>query len=157
MKFHPIPTEQARALQNGGPDFYGQPAERTVSDGYGNPCRHCLRHIPAGRSMLIAAYRPFPTDQPYAEVGPIFLCGDHCIAPIPWPVLPDILTSAPDYLIKGYTADHRIKYGTGAIVASDQIIAACTRIFDDQSVDYIHVRSARNNCYQCRVSRGGSI
>ena len=155
MIFSPIPTDIARTLQSSGPDFYGQAAEQTISDGEGNPCRHCLKHTPKGDPMLIMSYRPFPDDQPYAEVGPIFLCGNLCEAAEPSGELPEILRTSPDYLIKGYTADHRIKYGTGNIVTPEQIIAVCTRIFVDENVAYIHVRSARNNCYQCRVSRGG--
>ena len=154
MIFTPIPTNTVRALQSGGPDFYGQAPEQTISDGEGNPCRHCLKNTPKDEPMLILSYRPFPEDQPYAEVGPIFLCGNACEAAEPSDELPEILRSSPDYLIKGYTADHRIKYGTGNIVTSEQLISACTRIFVDESVAYIHVRSARNNCYQCRVSRG---
>ena len=52
---------------------------------------------------------------PYAETGPVFLCADLCTA---WSDdgVPQILTTSPDYLVKGYTADDRILYGTGAIV-----------------------------------------
>ena len=53
IRFTPLPTATVRALQSGGPDAYGQPPERHVSDGGGNPCRHCLRMIPAGAPMLV--------------------------------------------------------------------------------------------------------
>ena len=64
-------VDQVRA---GGPDAYGLPAERVVSDGEGNPCRSWLDHVPEGAGMLILAARPFPAMQPYAETGPILLC-----------------------------------------------------------------------------------
>lgn len=151
--FHALPTAEVRALQNGQPDFYGQPAERTISDGAGNPCRHCLSDTPEGQPMLILSYRPFPGDQPYAEVGPIFLCGGACEQYVASENLPPILQTSPDYLIKGYGADNRIVYGTGKIVAPDKLKAACEQIFADRKVAYIHVRSARNNCYQCKITR----
>lgn len=151
--FHALPTDDVRALQDGQPDFYGQPAERAVSDGAGNPCRHCLSDTPEGAEMLILAYRPFPADQPYAEVGPIFLCGDECERFEASGTLPAILQTSPDYLIKGYGADDRIVYGTGIVTAPDKLIAASEAIFTDASVAYIHVRSARNNCYQCKIIR----
>jgi len=55
------------------------------------------------------------------------------------------------YLIRSYRADHRIAYGTGRIVAPALIAEATRETFRDRRVRYIHVRSARNNCYQCRI------
>lgn len=153
--FDALPSDAVRALQNGQPDFYGQIAERAVSDGTGNPCRHCLLDTPEGQPMLILSYRPFPNDQPYAEVGPIFLCGDACARFQTSGALPPILQTSPDYLIKGYGVDDRIVYGTGKVVAPGKLVNACEDIFTDAKVAYIHVRSARNNCYQCKVTRAG--
>jgi hypothetical protein len=147
-----LPTNTVRALQGGAPDVYGMPPERTTSDGGGNPCRHCLRDIPKGAGMLILAHRPFDWLHPYAETGPIFLCADAC------PQgggrdLPPILTTSPNYLIKGYCTTDRIVYGTGAIVDASDLAERATTILDDDRVAYIHVRSARNNCYQLRIDR----
>jgi hypothetical protein len=154
IAFTPIPTATARALQAGGPDANGQPPERTLSDGDGNPCRHCLRPIPAGAGMLILAHRPFPAPQPYAEVGPIFLCADaaSCAAAVPSASLPAILSS-PDYILRGYGRDHRIVYGTGAVVATARLAAEAEARLADPRVAYLHVRSARNTCFQVRIDR----
>jgi hypothetical protein len=147
-----LETGLVRSLQNGGTDSHGQPPERAVSDGGGNPCRHCLRYIPDGEEMLILAHRPFPAAQPYAETGPIFLCASHCKRHEGAGV-PEVLTGSPEYLIKGYSADDRITYGTGAIVPPSEMPARAVEIFEDPAVAYIHIRSARNNCYQARIDR----
>ena len=34
------------------------------------------------------------------------------------------------------------------------MMAQAEEIFADERVDYIHIRSARNNCYQARIDRG---
>ena len=151
VRFTPISTAVVRAYQAGGVDANGQLPERQVSDGGGNPCRHCLQMIPAGAGMLILAHRPFPAPQPYAEIGPIFLCADACAAGGGVGV-PEMLAS-PDYIIRGYGADDRIVYGTGAVVPTARIIAEAQMRLDDPRVAYVHVRSARNNCYQCRIDR----
>jgi len=151
LHFTPIPTETVRALQAGAPDANGQRPERHVSDGGGNPCRHCLQMIPAGAGMLILAHRPFTRLQPYAESGPIFLCADPC-APGGGPDLPAMLAS-PDYILRGYSAEERIVYGTGAVVPTDRIRAEAEARFADPRVAFLHVRSARNNCFQCRIDR----
>jgi hypothetical protein len=124
--------------------------ERAVSDGAGNPCRHCLHDIPEGAGMLILAHRPFPALQPYAETGPIFVCADDCPR---WqaPGIPPVLAHRPAILIKGYRADDRIAYGTGRIVAGRELAEAAVALLDDPRVRYGHVRSATNNCYTCRI------
>lgn len=151
IRFTALPTAEVRALQSGASDAYGNAPERAVSDGKGNPCRHCLKQIPKGAAMLILAHRPFPALQPYAETGPIFLCADPC-EPGGGTEIPAALAS-PEYLIKGYNAADRIVYGTGRIVPTEDIPAAAETILARDDIAYVHVRSARNNCYQARIER----
>jgi hypothetical protein len=154
MRFVAIPTDVVRAYQAGGADANGQAPERMVSDGGGYPCRHCLALIPEGAGVLVLAHRPFPAPQPYAEVGPIFLCADPCEAGGGevggGEDLPAMLTS-PDYIVRGYGADDRIVYGTGGVIPTGGIAARAEALFSDPRVSYVHVRSARNNCFQCRI------
>lgn len=154
IRFNPIPTLVVRAYQAGGLDANGQVPERAVSDGDGVPCRHCLQMVPKGHVYLVLAHRPFPAPQPYAELGPIFLCGDAdtCIAPIESRVVPQILES-PDYIVRGYGPNDRIVYGTGGVTPSGDIPLRATDLLSDPRVAYVHVRSARNNCYQVRIDR----
>jgi hypothetical protein len=147
-----MPTETARHYQAGGVDANGQTPERVIAEGTGNPCRHCLRMVPERAGMLILAHRPFPAPQPYAEVGPIFLCAEPCERG-GGEAQPEMLAS-PDYIVRGYGADDRIVYGTGGVVSRDAIPARAEALFDDPKVAYLHVRSARNNCYQVRIDRG---
>jgi hypothetical protein len=152
LHFHPLPSDEVARIRAGGPDAYGNPAERgAISDGTGTPCRHCLRHVPVGREYLILAHRPFPEGQPYAETGPIFLCADDC-APGGGTDVPEVLTTAPDYLLKGYSPTHRIVYGTGRVVPKDGLEAYAAAVLSDPRVAFVDVRSARNNCFQARIT-----
>lgn len=151
IRFTPIPTATVRAYQAGGPDANGQAPERHISDGGGNPCRHCLGLIPQGAGMLILAHRPFPGPQPYAEIGPIFLCAEACPAG-GGAALPAMLASS-DYITRGYDAADRIVYGTGAVTPTTDIPARAAQLLADPRVAYVHLRSARNNCFQCRIDR----
>ena len=151
-QFTALATDIVDAYRNGAPDAFGNPPERAISDGHGNPCRHCLRQIPKGAEMLILAHKPFEGTHPYAEVGPIFLCADPCQRG-GGADLPEVLTTSTDYLIKGYSAVDRIVYGTGGVVPTRDMQERIDAIFADPQVAYIHVRSARNNCYQARVER----
>lgn len=147
-----IPTERAQSLWRGGPDAHGQPPLRRIARGLANPCRHCLQLIPDGQPMLVLAWRPFDSLQPYAEAGPVFLHAEPCTrwdaaAFPPWFVH---LTPA---LVRGYDEDDWIRYDTGQVVQGPELAAACARILADPGVAYVHVRS-KFNCYQCRVDRG---
>jgi hypothetical protein len=153
IQFKALPTETVRALQRGGADAYGKIPERKISDGDGVPCRHCLGNVAAGEPYLVLAYRPFPDLHPYAETGPIFLHAQECERAGESSALPVMLESS-DYIVRGYGADDRIVYGTGGVVATDGIADRAGALFERGDVAYIHVRSARNNCYQCRIERG---
>ncbi|MEQ1953632.1 DUF1203 domain-containing protein [Mesorhizobium sp. CN2-181] len=153
IRFQALPTDAVRALQHGGVDAYGFTPERKISDGDGVPCRHCLRTVAAGKAYLILAYRPFPALQPYAETGPIFLCAEECDRAPETDVLPDIFRPTPDYIVRGYGHDDRIVYGTGAVTPTQNICGRAHELFERDDVAYVHVRSARNNCYQCRIER----
>lgn len=154
IRFIAIPTHEAEAYRHGVPDAYGNPPERRVSDGSGLPCRHCLRHVAAGEDYLTLAYRPFPSIQPYAETGPIFLHADACERAADGDVLPPMFRITPDYILRGYGADDRIVYGTGGVVETHRICGRAHELLQRDDVAYVHMRSARNNCYQLRIERG---
>ena len=67
-------------------------------------------------------------------------------------MVPAMLES-PDYILRGYSAENRIVYGTGGVVATEAIPARAGALLADPRVAYVHVRSARNNCFQVRVER----
>lgn len=153
IRFTALPTEAVRALQRGGTDAYGFVPEQKISDGPGTPCRHCLRNVQAGKPYLILAYRPFPALQPYAETGPIFLCAEECDRAPESDVVPMMFRPTPDYIVRGYGDDDRIVYGTGAVVPTRDICRQAHELLARDDIAYLHVRSARNNCYQCRIDR----
>jgi hypothetical protein len=152
VRFVALKTPLVRKLQAGGEDANGQTPERHISGGKGVPCRHCLELVAQGEPYLILAHRPFPAPQPYAEQGPIFLHAKACTRHPESGALPGMLVS-PSYLIRGYGGDDRIVYGSGRIVPSAHLVAAAERLFADSGIAYIHVRSAANNCFQCRLER----
>jgi len=152
IAFSAMPTSDAEMLWNGGMDAYGHQPETMISDGPGHPCRHCLRNIDAGEELFVFAYRPFPELQPYAETGPIFLHAHECERAVETEALPDMLESS-DYIVRGYGADDRIVYGSGGVIPTHDIAARAETLFERDDIAYVHVRSARNNCYQCRIER----
>ena len=151
--FKALPTDAVRALQSGGADAYGHVPERAISDGDGVPCRHCLKNVAAGEAYLILAYRPFAELQPYAETGPIFLHAEECPRAEEAAAIPELFLKTKDYIVRGCSADDRIVYGSGAVVPTPDIAARAAELLEREEIAYLHMRSARNNCYQCRIER----
>ncbi|MDC1287697.1 DUF1203 domain-containing protein [Gammaproteobacteria bacterium] len=152
LKYIALATDQVKRLRSGEPDANGQCAEIAVSDGDGNPCRHCLNEIERGKSMLILAHRPFTAVQPYAELGPIFLCAEDCSRH------PETTGAPPLYhpremLMRGYDHDERIIYGTGEVINMTAIEEHANRLFERSELWFIHLRSPTNNCYHFRIER----
>lgn len=153
LKIVALTTGTVTAWRRGRLDAYGLVPERVArSSGEATPCRHCLNHVPAGRPFLIVAHRPFGGLNPYTETGPIFVCADDC------PRgggndLPAAMLAAPSYLLRGYSADERIVYGSGRVVDTPDIARRCAALLDNPQIAFVHVRSASNTCYFFRVQR----
>lgn len=153
IRFSAMPTEQAEAYWAGAADANGQVPEIHVSDGGAVPCRHCQQDVVRGERYLILAHRPFPSAQPYAEIGPIFLHAAPCRRYPETDRVPQMFLTRPSYLLKGYGADDRIVYGAGRIVPSAEVAEAAARMLARAEIGYVHVRSALNNCFSCRIDR----
>ena len=151
LNYAPYDPVWVADIRNGGPDAYGNPAEQTISDGSGLPCRYCLCDIPKDAPMLTMAACPFPELQPYAETGPIFLCAD--CAPYEGEGLPPVLVGRKECLLKAYGADNRIIYGTGQITPTKEVDAYAGHLLSDPKVAYVDARSASNNCFTLRIKR----
>ena len=146
--FTAMAADEADAFRNGEPDANGQVPERHHTTGT-LPCRVCLGHIKDGETALLLSYRPFPEPQPFAETGPIFIHAESCSPAESHGVLPAMFDS-PDYIIRGYSHDNRI---SGAVTPTEKIVQRAEDLLARDDIAYVHVRSARNNCYQCRIDR----
>ena len=153
IRFVALDSATAARYRAGAPDANGQAPEQRICEEGGLPCRHCLRHIPQGAPYLILALRPFTTLQPYAELGPIFLCADPCERHTDTAELPEMFARGDRYMLRGYSADERIIYGTGDVVEVPAIEARAAELLARDDVAFVHMRSARNNCYQARIDR----
>ena len=156
LTYLPLPTAVVAGWRAGAADANGQPPQRAgaPSTGSGTPCRHCLARVPAGADYLILAHGPFAGLNPYTECGPIFICADDCPA-AGGTDLPIGMLQAPSYILRGYSADERIVYGTGGVVPTDLIAARAQALLARPEVAFVHVRSASNTCYFFRIERAG--
>jgi len=151
MDYVALPTALVKQIRAGDTDANNQLPQRLISDGNGNPCRHCLTNIEAGAEMLLLAHRPFPVVHAYAELGPVFLCADECERYDALSGRPPMLENTQAVIARGYDDHHRIVGGTGQVVTMDKLDATMVQIMRQSEVSYLHLRSTSNNCFFCRV------
>ena len=56
-------------------------------------------------------------------------------------------------IIRGYDVRNRIVEDTGQLIETKDIQVAARYLFKNIKISYLHVRSASNNCFQCRIER----
>ena len=54
-------------------------------------------------------------------------------------------------MIRGYGADHGIVEGSGQVIPPRSLRATATFLLGQHEIAYLHLRSAYNNCYMCRI------
>lgn len=150
IEFIGLPSDKVAQIRATGLDAYGNRIERATAADQAQPCRHCLRPTATGAPYLTLAHRPFETSNPYAETGPIFLCAKACPAHPPASDLPEILT-APSHILRGYSVEERIVYGTGRVVATEDAVEYARTLLARDDIAFVDVRSASNNCFLCRI------
>ncbi|WP_420549033.1 DUF1203 domain-containing protein [Curvivirga sp.] len=153
IQFTSMPTKDAEHYWNGGLDAYGQKPQSGISDGSGLPCRHCQQDIEEGEEFFLLAYKPFEKDQPFTETGPIFLHKHACTRYPETSATPEMFLKRESYLVKGYKEDDSIFYGTGKIIPPSEIENYAKEILSNEDVSYLHIRSATNGCFSCRIDR----
>ncbi len=153
IKLSGLPTNEVDKIRKSQSDANNQPLETKISDEQGNPCRHCLKMIDKEKEFYVLAHRPFSTVQPYAEMGPIFLHKKKCEPYVDFGEIPESLTNKETLIIRGYDEDERIVYGTGEIVPREELHSFAKTMLTNKKVEFIHIRSANNNCYQARIDQ----
>ncbi|ATF19109.1 DUF1203 domain-containing protein [Phaeobacter gallaeciensis] len=153
LEFIGLPSAAVETIHRTGLDSYGDPVERhPCAEEGGMPCRHCLQNVPAGKPFLALAHRPFAGRNPFTETGPIYLCDPICAPATPSPEVPAFLT-APQYILRGYSPDERIIYGTGAVTPHADLIPYAAELLSRGDIAFVDLRSASNNCFLCRIRR----
>ncbi len=150
LKYIALDSSEVQRLRAGESDSNGQQPEVAISDGDGNPCRHCLGEVARGEPMLILGHRPFDKLHAYAELGPVFVCAQDCKRHSESSGVPSLYKDR-QMLIRGYDRNERIVYGTGKAIEMCNVEIEANQLFASSDLSFIHVRSPTNNCFHFRI------
>jgi len=116
----------------------------------GFPCRVSLEDAAIGDELLLLPYAHLDVASPYRASGPIFirrgarrrlLDADE----IP-PCISDRLIS-----VRAYDGDGLMQAAN--VRAGRDVAAEIRTLFDDPSIEFIHLHNAKPGCFSCRVER----
>ena len=155
------PTVLAELRQS---DDAGNPPRLLTDADGGSPLRCCLRRSRPGERLALVSYAPLrrwaretgADPGPYDEVGPVFIHPQPCSGRSGngWPTE---LTGGSGRVLRGYSADGRIRTGRLATAAqlADQESAGAVlaEVFADPAVAIVHARAVEFGCFTFEVRR----
>lgn len=150
FRYLPIDDALAERIRTTLRDDHGNRLHVQTSEDDSNPCRSCLRVTPHGSHLILFAHRPFTTDGPYAETGPVFVHAEACTPYAQTDRFPE------DFRMRRLT--FRAYDTRGAIhdaTLADGVDAerVLERLFASDDVEVVHVRNPAWGCYDFRVVR----
>ena len=155
LRIVPFPADVADAARTTMADAWGErvtvwpAAERHV------PCRSCMHDTRLGDDVLLLKFTPFAaaSPSPYAERGPIFLCGRACTPFHGEGQLPPIVTSR-QVNIRAYDKRDFMLYAHSQLADGREAERIVARLIEDPEVHQVHIRTALHGCFLCAVWRG---
>lgn len=149
-----IPPETLARVRVADVDDVGNELVVTVKTDGGYPLRCCLRESRPGERIALIAYRPFPWDGVYAEVGPIFIHADECGGYQDIDAYPEGFRHKQQ-IFRAYGRDRAIVDAeiVEGVKAEDAIAALLAR----PEVDFVHSRNVAYGCFMFAIHRPGEI
>lgn len=115
----------------------------------GYPCRQCLRDAEIGEEVILVSHDPFTATSPYRCASPIFIHRQPC--------MPHNSAELPEQLGRGQRSvrafDASAMMVDAALIDGAELSATIGRLFDDPSVDHLHIHNEPRGCWAARVDR----
>ncbi len=149
FQIRPLSPEVAKAARKTRVDRFGNPLT-VLRDGNPHQCRVCLTMSKSDEGVILLAYRPFESNQPYAETGPIFVHERTCQP------YDNYSTYPPEFprsavVLRGYSSEDRI---VGAEAVGQRVVEDVIReMFANPAIEYIHARNLGYGCFMFRINR----
>jgi hypothetical protein len=149
FRIAPLPHEVARAARQSRRDQFGNTLS-VLRDGQPHQCRSCLRLSQPDEGVILMAYRPFGSSQPYAEVGPVFIHERDCQPYADRDAYPPEFPRSA-VVLRAY--DDRDRIVGAQAVGPRRVEDVIAELFDDPATAYLHARNLGYGCYMFRLDR----
>ncbi len=116
----------------------------------GFPCRVSLEDAEVGEEVLLLSYTHHNADSPYRSSGPIFVRKTATQAAPGVNEIPKMLHHRL-LSVRGYDKDAMLI--SAAAIEGGELKGTINHMFDNPSIDYLHIHNAKPGCYNCLVRR----
>jgi hypothetical protein len=149
FRITPLPHGVVARIRRGMADDFGH-ALAVRHDSSRHQCRACLHLTEPGEGFILLAYSPFTSDQPYAEVGPIFIHERECR---PYDVTLEYPAEFPReaVVLRAYT--DRDEIADAVFVGNAPVEDVIARMLEKPEVAYLHARNSTYGCFMFRIDR----
>jgi hypothetical protein len=156
MVYLSISAEYAQKIRQIRRDDFGHAVESRPAgtNGYG-PCRCCLKQTQPGEERLLLSYAPVGADNPYNEVGPVFIHTHNCTPYAERHQFPPEVKAGRlpiKLVLRAYSAEKRMVDAL-QVVDNQRVEADLEQLFQNPAVEFVHVRNAEAQCFICEVRR----
>lgn len=136
-------------------DDYGHPVEVSFAGetGYG-PCRCCLKQFQPGEKRLLFSYAPVLADNPYQEVGPVYIHED-CSSYQDSSMFPAEVKNGRlpiRIVLRCYNRERRMILAR-FIKDNNAVENMIRELFTDPLIEFIHIRNAVYQCFIAEVRK----
>jgi hypothetical protein len=149
FRISPLSPDLTSRIRREMKDDFGH-ALSVCRDASRHQCRACLHLTEPEEGFILLSYSPFTSDQPYAEIGPIFIHERECR---PYGETEEYPAEFPreDAVLRGYSAKDEIE--GAAFVGKRPVEHAIARLFENPRVSYLHARNSTYGCFMFRIDR----
>ena len=135
-------------------DFGRQVESSIASENSYGPCRSCLKQFKPGEKRLLFSYAPVKSNNPYNEVGPVFI-HDSCMS---YDTKDDFLPEVKEgrlhipLVFRFYNKGRRM-IGSIQVKDNNEVEKIIYGLFERKEIEFIHIRNAEAQCFIAQVER----
>ena len=155
LNYLPIPESYSERIRECRLDDFGHTVETHIAGetGFG-PCRSCLKQFNPGEKRLLFSYAPVGSNNPYNEVGPIYI-HENCLPysnhnDFPMEVKKGRLPIS--ILLRCYSSEKRV-ISARIVTDNNDVENLLEELFSNSRVEFIHLRNAIDQCFIAEVRK----
>ena len=157
FKVVPIPHHIAKEIRAKLVDDQGHRLQATPAGQGVGPCRSCLKKfVPTDRRILFS-YSPNAADNPYNEIGPLFIHENECVPYNGFDRFPlEIKNDKKNFplTLRCYNKDKRMSHAE--MVGERGVDEVIQNLFVNKDIEFIHARNAEYGCFIAKIERANA-
>lgn len=154
FKVSSLPESVSKLIREKLVDGQGHQLAATPAGQGAGPCRSCLKRFVPTDTRILFSYNPDESNNPYNEIGPIFIHEDVCIPysdPQVFP--PEIKNDKKNFPLTLRCYDNERRMVHAELLGERNVEDLIESLFNNSDIEYIHARNAEPGCFIAKIER----